>query len=186
MIVCIYFFQSKRSPPSDPEIRANYFKSLLLNGLSLFSIYVFDLVLQPLVRDQQKWLHRNVGWFYQALWLFPVVGMSLYLNVSDTFRLSFASIFALQQRAHHFDVSLTLILQSAWSTGLAKRVFTLQHCSRAAAEPPSTYTGILNSIATSAYRIVMVFTSLVLSFSLRFIPLIGPALGFVFMCWVDA
>ena len=95
-------------------------------------------------------------------------------------------MFALQQRAHHFDISLTLILQSAWSTGLAKRVFTLQHGSRAAEEPPSTYTGILNSIATSAYRIVMVFTSLVLSFSLRFIPLIGPALGFVFMCWVDA
>jgi etoposide-induced 2.4 mRNA len=65
---------------SDPEIRANYVKSLLLNGLSLVSIYVFDLILQPFVRDQQR--HRNVGWFYQVLWLFPVVGVSLYLNVS--------------------------------------------------------------------------------------------------------
>lgn len=58
------------------------FKSLMLNGLSLTSIYVFDLLLQPLVRDQQKWLHRNVGWFYRILWLLPVVGASLYLNVS--------------------------------------------------------------------------------------------------------
>ena len=67
---------------SDAEIRANMFKSLLLNSLSLLSIYVFDLLLQPLVQDQQKWLHRNMGWFYSVLWLFPVVGASLYLNVS--------------------------------------------------------------------------------------------------------
>lgn len=59
----------------------NIVKSLLLNGLSLASIYVFDLLLQPLVHNQQKWLHRNVGWFYRVLWLFPVVGASLYLNV---------------------------------------------------------------------------------------------------------
>lgn len=65
----------------DAEIRANVYKSLLLNSLSLASIYVFDLLLSPLVRDQQKWLHRNVGWFYQVLWLGPVVGTSFYLNV---------------------------------------------------------------------------------------------------------
>lgn len=67
---------------SDPEIRANVYKSLLLNLLSLTSIYTFDLLLQPLVHDQPKWLHRNIGWFYQILWLLPVVGLSLYLNVS--------------------------------------------------------------------------------------------------------
>lgn len=66
---------------SDAEIRVNVYKSLVLNSLSLFSIYVFDLLLQPLVRDQQKWFHRNIGWFYQVLWLLPVVGSSLYLNV---------------------------------------------------------------------------------------------------------
>ena len=66
---------------SDAEIRANVYKSLVLNSLSLFSIYVFDLLLQPFVRDQQKWFHRNIGWFYQVLWLLPVVGGSLYLNV---------------------------------------------------------------------------------------------------------
>jgi len=66
---------------SDAEIRANVYKSLVLNSLSLFSIYVFDLLLQPLVKDEQKWFHRNIGWFYQVLWLLPVVGSSLYLNV---------------------------------------------------------------------------------------------------------
>lgn len=57
----------------------------MLNALSLTSIYVFDQLLHPLVRDQQKWLHRNVGWFYRVLWLFPVVGASLYMNVRSPF-----------------------------------------------------------------------------------------------------
>ena len=69
---------------SDAEIRANVYKSLVLNSLSLFSIYVFDLLLQPLVRDEQKWFHRNIGWFYQVLWLLPLVGSSLYLNVTSS------------------------------------------------------------------------------------------------------
>jgi etoposide-induced 2.4 mRNA len=69
---------------SDAEIRANVYKSLVLNSLSLLSIYVFDLLLYPLVRNHPKWFHRNVGWFYQILWLLPVVGTSLYLNVRLT------------------------------------------------------------------------------------------------------
>lgn len=76
-IICLSFCDS------DPEIRSNVFKSLLLNTLSLTSIYTFDLLLQPLVQDQQKWFHRNFGWFYQILWLLPVVGASFYLNVCD-------------------------------------------------------------------------------------------------------
>jgi len=66
---------------SDSEIRANVYKSLMLNSVSLLSIQIFDLLLQPLVQDQQKWFHRNIGWFYHVLWLLPVVGTSLYLNV---------------------------------------------------------------------------------------------------------
>ena len=44
----------------------------------------------------------------------------------------------------------------------------------------------MNSIASSAYRGVMVFTSVVVSFALRYIPYVGPAVGFVFLSWVDA
>ncbi|PCH38477.1 hypothetical protein WOLCODRAFT_136303 [Wolfiporia cocos MD-104 SS10] len=65
---------------SDPEIRANVLKCLLLNTLALASIYVFDLLLFPLAQGEHHWLHRNVGWAYQVLWLLPVVGISLYLN----------------------------------------------------------------------------------------------------------
>ncbi|KAH7922812.1 EI24-domain-containing protein [Leucogyrophana mollusca] len=144
-----------RTATSDPEIRANVFKSLLLNLLSLTSIYTFDLLLQPLVRDHPSWLHRNVGWFYRVLWLLPVVGVSFYLN-------------------------------STWCNLIAKRTFVLQHGSRAAQQQPTTYTGMLTMLATSAYRAVMVLTSIIVSFALRSIPYAGPATSFAFMCWVDA
>lgn len=75
---------SKYNEPllSDTEIRQNVCKSLVLNSVSLVSIYVFDLLLWPIVREhQQHWFHRNIGWFYQVTWLLPVVGASLYLNV---------------------------------------------------------------------------------------------------------
>ena len=45
---------------------------------------------------------------------------------------------------------------------------------------------MLNALATSAYRGVMVFTSVVVSFALAYIPFVGPLAGFVFLCWVDA
>ncbi|KAJ3733065.1 etoposide-induced protein 2.4-domain-containing protein, partial [Lentinula guzmanii] len=140
----------------DSQIRANVYKSLLLNSLSLTSIYTFDLLLLPLVQDQQKWLHRNVGWFYQVLWLLPVIGLSFYLN-------------------------------SSWCNIIAERTFVLKHGNRSAVQQQSvTYTGMLKSIATSAYRVVMVFTSLVVSFALGNIPYAGPILGFFFMCWLDS
>lgn len=140
---------------SDSEIRANVLKSLLLNSLSLASIYLFDLLLFPLAQGEHYWLRRNVGWAYQVLWLLPVVGISLYLNRN-------------------------------WCGLIAKRTFTLQHGPRAGAAPPSTYTGLLNSLATSAYGGIMVVTSLVLSLALGRVPVVGPFTGFAFFCWVDA
>ncbi|KDR81827.1 hypothetical protein GALMADRAFT_240058 [Galerina marginata CBS 339.88] len=140
---------------SDAEIRANVYKSLLLNSLSLLSIYVFDLLLQPLVQGQQKWFHRNIGWFYQVLWLLPVVGTSLYLN-------------------------------GTWCTIIAKRTYLLQHGGRPVAPQPTSYTGMLKAIATSAYRVVMVCTSVVVSFALQRVPVVGSTAGFIFLCWVDA
>ncbi|KAL1680863.1 etoposide-induced protein 2.4-domain-containing protein [Schizophyllum commune] len=141
---------------SDQEVRANIVKSLLLNSLSLASIYGFDLLLAPLLHGQTRWVHRNVGWFYQALWLLPVVGVSFYLN-------------------------------STWCTLIAKRTFALQHGSRAAASAQQqTYAGMLRAIATSAYRGVMVITSIALSLALGMIPRVGRPLELAFLCWVDA
>ncbi|KAH0827017.1 etoposide-induced protein 2.4-domain-containing protein [Lanmaoa asiatica] len=141
-----------RTASSDPEIRSNIIKSLLLNMLSLTSIYIFDLILQPLVHEQPSWLHRNVGWFYRVLWLLPVVGVSFYLN-------------------------------NSWCNIIAKRTFVLQHGNRATQQQPVTYTGMLTMLATSAYRAVMVLTSVMVSFALGAIPYGGPLISFAFMCW---
>ena len=35
--------------------------------------------------SERGFIHRNLGWFYRALWLAPIVGTSLYFNVSDNF-----------------------------------------------------------------------------------------------------
>jgi len=61
----------------DTELRANVLKSVLVNFISLLSILIY----LPIARDHgYKWLHR-VGWAYQILWLLPLLGTSLYLNV---------------------------------------------------------------------------------------------------------
>lgn len=89
---------------SDPEVRANSLKSFLLNGISLLSIYVFDLLLHPLSLSRgeedvegarlqsQNGLHRSIGWLYRILWLLPVVGVALYLNVRNNFFLLLLSL----------------------------------------------------------------------------------------------
>jgi etoposide-induced 2.4 mRNA len=151
---------------SDVEVRTNVLKSLLLNALSLASIYTFDFLLLfifPHGQQEQQWLHRNIGWFYNILWVLPVVGVSLYLN-------------------------------STWSYIIAKRSFNLQHGSRNhhfnanAPKAATTYNGLLNQIATSVYRTIMVCTSVAISFFLRMLPLpyFGTITGFLFFCWVDA
>ncbi|KAI9456275.1 etoposide-induced protein 2.4-domain-containing protein [Lactarius psammicola] len=145
------------------EVRANALKSFMLNGISLLSIYVFDLFLQPLAQEQppQKWLHRSVGWFYRVLWLLPVVGASLYLNAS-------------------------------WCSLIAKRAFTLRHglafpyAGITSNTSPNAYIAFLNSLATSAYRAVMIATSVFLSFALGYVPVIGGLAEAIFFCWVNA
>jgi len=83
-------------------------------------------------------------------------------------------------------VDLGCCLQSSWCTLIAKRTFVLQHGNRAVQAQPVTYNGMLTMLATSAYRAVMVLTSVIVSFALGAIPRIGPFIGFAFMCWSDA
>lgn len=70
---------------------------------------------------------------------------------------------------------------------IARRVYTLQHGPRALAQhQPTTYSGILTTLATSAYRAVMVVTSVMVSFLLAYIPVIGPLISFLYLSWVDS
>ncbi|KAK2460605.1 hypothetical protein APHAL10511_007075 [Amanita phalloides] len=137
----------------DAELRSNVIKSFVVNLLSLAFIYTFDVFLSPLVRHRPNWFHRNIGWFYQVLWLFPVISVSLYFN-------------------------------SLWCTAIARRTYMLKHGQHRQYTP--SYSGLLNALAGSTYRIVMIVICLGSSFILGSIPYIGSFASFVFLCWVDA
>ncbi|KAG9100662.1 hypothetical protein FS749_013898 [Ceratobasidium sp. UAMH 11750] len=139
----------------DAEVRSNVFKSLLLNSLSLVSIYTLDLIFVPLLAGKQdRWLHRNFGSLYTAFWVLPVIGVSLYLN-------------------------------STFSSSIAKKTFQLQH-GRSTTPTAGGFSGMLNAIATSAYRFILIFSSMFVSLVLSYIPVLGPAVAFIFVCWIDA
>lgn len=78
------------------------------------------------------------------------------------------------------------LYQRTWCTVIANRTYLLQHGGRPAPPPSASYTGMLKSIATSAYRVVMVCTSVVVSFMLGKIPVVGGTAEFIFLCWVDS
>lgn len=100
--------------------------------------------------------------------------------------------FILSQRAfgHRFfltvEAECNTASQMSWCSVIAKRSYILHYGSRAVAQPPRGYTNLLNQLATSAYRIVMVFTSVVVSYGLKKIPYVGAGLEFAFLCWVDS
>jgi len=141
-----------KSINADAEIRSHVLKSLILNGLSLVSIYIFEYILLPLATGSRS--QPYIGWLYRVVWLFPLVATSLYLN-------------------------------GTWVDVVAKRSYSLQHGSRSTV-PPSSYTGILTALASSAYRVAMVVTSIILITTLSYIPFVGPPFGFAFLCWINA
>ena len=202
---------------SDPEVRANALKSFLLNGISLLSIYVFDLLLHPLSlsRGEEKskeggahlqardGLHRSIGWLYRILWLLPVVGVSLYLNVRNIYSLSLCipspvlspprgAKRAIRYRGVAYIFFCSFFVQASWCSLIAKRTFTLRHglafpyVGMTSTTSPNAYIAFLNSLATSAYRAVMIATCVFVSFALGYIPVVGGAVETIFFCWVNA
>lgn len=187
-------------------MRANALKSFLLNGISLLSIYVFDLFLHPLSRGEGKWdgkglhgqsqngLHRSIGLFYHILWLLPVLGVSLYLNVRGV---AFSPLLPPLSPTRPPSCGVVgayvfSFVQASWCSLIAKRTFTLRHglaypyAGMTSTTSPNAYIAFLNSLATSAYRAVMVATCVLVSFALGYVPVVGGVVETVFFCWVDA
>ena len=83
-------------------------------------------------------------------------------------------------------------VQASWCSLIAKRTFTLRHglaypyAGMSSTTSPNAYIAFLNSLATSAYRAVMVATCVFVSFALGYVPIVGGAVETVFFCWVDA
>jgi etoposide-induced 2.4 mRNA len=82
--------------------------------------------------------------------------------------------------------------QASWSSLVAKRAFTLRYglafpyVGLTSTTSPNAYIAFLNSLATSAYRVVMIATSVFLSFALGYVPVIGGVVETIFFCWVNA
>jgi etoposide-induced 2.4 mRNA len=88
---------------------------------------------------------------------------------------------------------LTIFLvQASWCSLIAKRTFTLRHglafpyVGMTSTTSPNAYIAFLNSLATSAYRAVMIATCVFISFALGYVPAVGGVVETAFFCWVDA
>jgi hypothetical protein len=91
--------------------------------------------------------------------------------------------------------TLTLLLllsaQASWCSLIAKRTFTLRYglafpYAGMTTTSPNKYIAFLNSLATSAYRAVMIATCVFVSFALGHVPVGGGVFETAFFCWVDA
>jgi hypothetical protein len=83
-------------------------------------------------------------------------------------------------------------LQASWCSRIARRTFTLRHglafpyVGMTSTTSPNAYIAFLNSLATSAYRAVMIATCVFVSFALGYVPVVGGVVETIFFCWVDA
>jgi len=87
---------------------------------------------------------------------------------------------------------VSLYLNASWCSLIAKRTFTLRYglavpyVGTTPTTSPNAYIAFLNSLATSAYRAVMIATCVVLSLALGYVPVVGGVVETIFFCWVDA
>jgi hypothetical protein len=76
--------------------------------------------------------------------------------------------------------------QATFCARTAKRAFTLVHGSRSYIEAGAPAGPLLSKLAVSAPRWVMLFIAFAVDAALRHVPVLGSALAFIFLCWVDA
>ncbi|KAG8818399.1 hypothetical protein FRC17_010851 [Serendipita sp. 399] len=140
---------------SDSEVRSHMIKSFVLNTLGLISIFIFDLIILPLLhRKATPSSITQTTSIYQLFWILPVMGGSLYFN-------------------------------GIWCSTIAEKVYISQYGRQHAASSTS-YAGLITAIASSAYRVILIVTSIIVSFALSYIPFFGKWLSFLFICWVDS
>lgn len=104
------------------------------------------------------WYHNHAGW-------------SKFWRILATFWLCVA-------------LSVSAYLNTTWVAAISRRAYTLRHGAHAV--QPVGYAGMVKAVATSAYRAVMMVTSLLVSVGLGSLPWIGPFAGFVSFCWIDS
>ncbi|KAJ1990379.1 hypothetical protein H4R33_001741 [Dimargaris cristalligena] len=79
---------------------------------------------------------------------------------------------------------LSFLLNAIWYQEIADRVYSMR-----GGEPthqPITYSGLLQSIASEIYRILLFFTYVVWASLIYLIPWVGPVASFIYFCWIYA
>ncbi|KAG8858526.1 hypothetical protein FRB96_005198 [Tulasnella sp. 330] len=118
------------------------------------SVGVFDLLILPLLDPRNdKFFHKHFGALYQAFWLAPLVGLSIWLNIS-------------------------------WCSSIAARTYAIRVGRQAVSASP--YTGLVAQVASSAYRVILIISYLILTFMLTYVPYLGATASFIYICWVNS
>lgn len=150
---------------SDAELRSNFLKSCLVNGICLISVAIFDHLIIPLIHPTHlsplaSSKARKVGFLFDLFWKYPVFAFCLWINAS-------------------------------WSHTISQRAVVLQHpTSRQTASMSngngSDATSFFNKLLSSLPRLLLILNFTLISFLLRYIPWIGRWLSFIYVCWVNA
>lgn len=81
-------------------------------------------------------------------------------------------------------VALSLFLNLTWCSQIADRTFQIKHGRKAYSASP--YSGMVAHIASSAYRVILIASYLILGFLLEYVPYIGAMLSFIYICYVNS
>ncbi|KAI9446809.1 hypothetical protein H4582DRAFT_1908551 [Lactarius indigo] len=157
----------------------------------------------PVFLSFQDTLGLQFGWAWRGLvdaFRWDIVVRLITRNV----RISLLSVYVFDLFLHplaqeqppqkwlHRSVGWFYRRPASWCSLVAKRTFTLRHglafpyAGMTSTTSPNAYIAFLNSLATSAYRAVMVGTCVFLSFALGYVPVVGGVAKAIFFCWVNA
>lgn len=149
----------------------------------------WDLLVKLLVSDVEIRAHMFKSFVLNIIGLVSVYAFDLILmplfhrTASPTSIVSTSGIYHIVWLLP--VVGGSLYLNGIWCSTIAEKVYAMQH-GRQHYAAPTTYTGLLTTIASSAYRVILIVTSVSVSFALSYIPVVGSSLSFLFTCWVDS
>ncbi|KAJ3156828.1 Etoposide induced 2.4 mRNA [Geranomyces michiganensis] len=155
-------------------IQTNAFKCLLLNGLLfLGSIFLFDYAVLPFSRLLRGYAANAAAGGASTKTQVVVAPGDLF----DTLLGMTYSVFWVYP-----IYAISFILNAMWYQRIADRSYRVQVGKPVSA--PFTYDRLLKLIADEAYRGLLLLNFLTQSLVVYFIPYVGPALSFLFFCWI--
>ncbi|KAG9012338.1 hypothetical protein FRB93_001760 [Tulasnella sp. JGI-2019a] len=72
----------------------------------------------------------------------------------------------------------------SWCSSIAARTYSIRVGRQAVSASP--YTGLVAQVASSAYRVILIVSYLILTFMLTYVPYLGASASFIYICWVNS